>query len=287
MSNYVTTSPSASMQKINNIKNMAKSPAVLKRFEEVLGNSAKSFVASIVSTATSNPQLLDCDPNSIFASALVSATLNLSCVPTLGQSAIVPYKGKGQFQIMTRGLIQLAQRSGSYRTINCGSVYEDELVDEDILSGDITLQRLHGGYRDSGKYDKIIGYFAYFETISGFKKTEYWTKEEIISHARRFSKSFDNPNGVWAQNFDAMAEKTVLKSLLNHYGELSVDSKMVKALEEDQKVYSSFDEASYADNPDTPDREEKVEAVEEKKEEVKIEPVTEEQKMKDEFEFNF
>ena len=115
-----------------------------------------------------------------------------------------------------------------------------------MLTGEIEFQSIEGGYRDQGQEDKIIGYFAYIETVTGFKKTEFWTKDEVIHHRNKFAKS---QNGPWSTNFNAMARKTVLKSLLNHYGPMSVDSQLATAIEDDQKVYNSNGEGEYLDNP--------------------------------------
>ena len=247
---YYNAPAPAQKNPVQALKNMASSPAVQKRFADVLGDKAPAFIAGVVGAANTNRDLASADPNSVFASAMVAATLNLSCVPSLGQAALVPYKNNGvmyaQFQVMTRGLIQLAQRTGQYRNINAGDVYEDEFKGSDLLTGEVKFERVPGGFRDQGMEDKIIGYFAYIETITGFKKTEFWTKEEIIHHRNKFSKS---KNGPWSTNFNAMARKTVLKSLLNHYGPMSVDSQLATAIEDDQKVYNSNGEGEYLDNP--------------------------------------
>ena len=242
----------ATVQKnpVQALKNMASSPAVQKRFADVLGDKAPAFLAGVIGAVNTNKQLTAADPNSVLASAMVAATLNLSCVPSLGQAALVPYKNNGkmyaQFQVMTRGLIQLAQRTGQYRNINAGDVYEDEFLASDILTGEVQFKSVQGGFRDQGDEEKIIGYFAYIETVTGFKKTEYWTKEAVMHHRDKFAKS---QNGPWSTNFNAMARKTVLKSLLNHYGPMSVDSQLATAIEDDQKVYNSNGEGEYLDNP--------------------------------------
>lgn len=222
-------------------------PATQNRFREVLGDKAPAFIASVIGAVNGNPALQKADPVSVFGSAMIAATLNLSVVPTLGQAAIVPYKGNAQFQIMVRGLVQLAQRTGLYKTINAGEVYEDEYDGEDLLTGEVTFHRIHGGDRDNGRREHIVGYFAYFETTTGFKKTEYWTKEDVVNHGKRFSKSFNN--GPWKDNFDAMARKTVLKSLLTHYGPMSVDSALAQAISKDQTVIDKEGNESFADNP--------------------------------------
>lgn len=242
----------ATVQKnpVQALKNMASSPAVQKRFADVLGDKAPAFLAGVIGAVNTNKQLTAADPNSVLASAMVAATLNLSCVPSLGQAALVPYKNNGkmyaQFQVMTRGLIQLAQRTGQYRNINAGDVYEDEFLGSDLLTGEVQFKSVQGGFRDQGDEEKIVGYFAYIETVTGFKKTEYWTKEAVMHHRDKFAKS---QNGPWSTNFNAMARKTVLKSLLNHYGPMSVDSQLATAIEDDQKVYNANGEGEYLDNP--------------------------------------
>ncbi len=249
MNRFVNNNASATSKKdaVIAIKNFGNSPANLRRFQDVLGEKAPAFIASVLGAVNNNSALQKAEPSSVFGAAMIAATLNLSVVPTLGQAAIVPYGSNAQFQVMVRGLVQLAQRTGLYRNINAGEVYEDEYDGEDLLTGEVTFHRVNGGYRDNGQIEKIVGYFAFFETTTGFRKTEYWTKADIINHAQRYSKSFSN--GPWQTNFDAMARKTVLKSLLNHYGPMSVDSSLAQAVAKDQTVVHTDGTESYDDNP--------------------------------------
>ena len=134
-----TNTPSRHQNPVMAFKDVANSPAMQKRFAEVLGDAAPAFLAGVIGAVNTNKQLKEANPNSVLQSAMVAATLNLSCVPSLGQAALVPYKNNGvmyaQFQVMTRGLIQLAQRTGQYRNINAGEVYEDEYQGDDLLTG--------------------------------------------------------------------------------------------------------------------------------------------------------
>lgn len=251
-------------------KQYASSPAIQNRFKEVLGAKAPQFVASVISAVNSNEMLQKAEPASVFGSAMIAASLNLSVVGTLGQAAIVPYKEnkwnkdtgewetkiKAQFQIMVRGLVQLGMRSGQYQTINADVVYEDEYVSEDLLTGEVTLRTVRGGQRDNGEIDKIVGYFAYFKTTTGFQKTVYWTKERVMAHALRYTQSKEKKKdgsielkGAWATNFDGMARKTVLKNAINNYGPMSVDTQLAQAIIKDQLVTDENGESSYADNP--------------------------------------
>ena len=70
--------------------------------------------------------------------------------------------------------------------------------------------------------------------LNGFTKTEYWTKKQVEDHGRKYSKSFTSSVSPWQTDFDKMGQKTVLKSLLNTYGELT--QAMQIAVSADQAV---------------------------------------------------
>ncbi len=118
---------------------------------------------------------------------------------------------------LDKGYIQLCMRTGAYRYINADVVYEGELVKNDKLTGEIEIDP---SQRTS---DKKVGYFAFIETLNGFRKTLYMTVEEVTKHAQQYSKSYSSKNSVWATDFDAMALKTCLRLLLSKYGIMSVE----------------------------------------------------------------
>lgn len=103
-------------------------------------------------------------------------------------------------------------------------IFFNELKSRNKLTGEIDF----AGGKTS---DSITGYFAYIETINGFSKTLYMTKEQVTSHAKKYSASFSFANSAWQTNFDEMALKTVLRNLLSHYGFLSIE--MMGAIETD------------------------------------------------------
>ena len=265
---------------VDAIKQMASNPKMLARFQDVLGKKAPQFLASVVSAVSANPQLHKATPMSVMGAAMVAATLNLDINPSLGFSAIVPYDRnrkddngnwtkttEGQFQIMTKGFVQLAIRSGQYRNINVAEVYSDEFEGEDIITGEVIMHPVSDGYRSRGEDDKIVGYVAYLELVSGFRKTVYWSIEKILNHAKKFSKSFDSRTGQfrkgssWDTNFEAMCRKTVLKNALSSWGILSVE--MQRAVVTDQGVIDdvdNLDDVDYVDNPEKPEVEYRGEA---------------------------
>ncbi|MBC7340855.1 MAG: recombinase RecT [Clostridia bacterium] len=207
------------------LKRVLSTESVRAQFENALKENAGAFIASIIDLYGSDKYLQECEPAQVIMEALKAATLKLPINKQLGFAYIVPYKSKGQavpqFQIGYKGYIQLAMRTGQYRCLNAGVIYEGVKVERDILTGEV---------RFSGEptSQKPQGYFAYMELLNGFRKTVYMTHDEVLSHAKRYSKSFGSPGSAWQSNFEEMAMKTVIRKLLSHYGILSTD--MVAAL---------------------------------------------------------
>jgi recombination protein RecT len=225
------------------IKGYTENETVKKRFAEVLGDKASQFLASISSLVTSQVNFNGVDPNTIMSSAMVAATLDLPINPNLGFAYIIPYNSKNgkqaQFQIGYKGFLQLALRSGQFKTINATEVYEGEIIGLNRLTGELTLDQ------EKKKSDTIVGYAAYFRLVNGFEKTLYMTEDQITAHAEKFSKSYGSDNSIWKKDRHSMALKTVLKMLLSKYGILSVN--MQKAIEVDQAVINNDGNAEYVD----------------------------------------
>lgn len=213
---------------------------VKKRFEDILGKKAPGFISSVINVAKA-PGLIDADPNSIMASAVVAATLDLPIDPNLGFAYIVPYNDKNQgkiaqFQMGYKGFIQLAMRSGQYKTINATPVFENDLKKINRLTGEIEF------YDNPEPSTRIIGYVGYFRLINGFEKALYMTREQLEAHGKKYSQSYKSKkdwvvkSSLWTTDFDSMATKTVLKLLLSKYGPMSIE--MQTAIKTDQASFN-------------------------------------------------
>jgi recombination protein RecT len=222
---------------IQTVDALLHSDAVRKRFEDVLGKKAAGFMSSVIAVTNGSRALKDADPKTIIAAAAVAASLDLPINPSLGFAWIIPreIKDRGwvaQFQLGYKGTIQLALRSGQYKTIHVGVVYEGELEEQ------TARQRLTGElqFREGGRTsDKAMGYAAYFKLLNGAEMWDYMSEAEVIAHAQRFAgPSFKNPRSAWNTDPEAMKCKTVLDRLLSHYGILSVQ--MQKAQISDQGI---------------------------------------------------
>ena len=196
-----------------------------KLLQDSLKENAGAFAASILDLYNSDKYLQQCDPKQVFEECLKAVSLKLPINKQLGFAYVVAFKGIPQFQIGYKGLIQLCMRTGQYKHINAGEVYEGEYKGFNKLTGELDIS----GERTS---DKIVGYFAYMETLNGFSHSVYSTKEEVQKHAQKYSKSYNSSNSAWKTDFDKMAVKTVLRNLLSHYGYMSVE--MMNAMTAEQ-----------------------------------------------------
>ena len=180
------------------------------RFIDILGEKKGiAMCQNIILTAYSSAELQKVDPLSIIYSSLCAAVTDLSLDKSCGQSAIIPYKGQCQFQIMKNGYIELALRSNLLQTINETRIYEGE-IEVNKFTGDVTfLKQLNDGV--------YAGNLAFIRYKTGFEKFKYMSKEEIMEHAKKYSQSFRAKRGLWIDDFNVMAKKTVLKLLLKEF----------------------------------------------------------------------
>ena len=250
-----------------------RSGAVQERFENLLGKRAGEFTTSLMSAVNSNPVLQDCPPDTVVKAAIVAAGMNLPINPNLGFAYIIPYNNKkkekttlasgkvvwkesyqmeAQFQMGYKGFIQLAQRSNQFKRINASDVRYGEYQGIDRMSGEVKIN----WEEDDEKREKlkVVGYVGYFKLLNGFEKELYMSVEELTNHAKKYSQSFKKGYGLWVDQFDVMAKKTVLKLLISKYGALSTSLQEAiladqAAVEEDGYKYVDNDR-SVVDNSD-------------------------------------
>ena len=217
-----------------------------KLLQDSLKENAGAFAASILDLYNSDKYLQQCDPKQVFGECLKAVSLKLPINKQLGFAYVVAFKGIPQFQIGYKGLIQLCMRTGQYKHINAGEVYEGEYKGFNKLTGELDIS----GERTS---DKIVGYFAYMETLNGFSHSVYSTKEEVQKHAQKYSKSYNSSNSAWKTDFDKMAVKTVLRNLLSHYGYMSVEMMNAMTAEQPSETDTLSENADNTVNPEVID----------------------------------
>lgn len=234
----------------HNAKDFFAKPMVQEKLKELVGKNAPAFATSVLQIVNSNSMLVNADPQTIFSAACMAATLNLPINNNLGFAYIVPFKNnkenkiEAQFQLGYKGYIQLAQRSGQFSRIAATPVYNGQLISENPLLG----YEFDWSVKPSGD---PIGYVAFFKLINGFTAELYMSKEEVMKHANKYSQTAKKGYGVWKDQFEAMALKTVLKLLLSKQAPLSID--MQKAQMADQAIIRDVDkdEFEYIDHQES------------------------------------
>ena len=248
----------AKVEKKEGIAAFLAKEAVKANVESVVGvKDSQRFISSVVSAVQTNPGLAECTNQSILSAALLGHSLNLPQSPQIGMFYFVPYEDKkkgikeAQFQLSYRGMLQLAMRSGQYKTIHVTDIKQGELSSYNPIEDEYEF----APEIDINKRIKLptIGYYAFFELINGAKKGIYWSKEQMDAHAKKYSASYRNgySNSLWQSDFDAMAKKTMLRQLISKWGIMSVE--MERAYVGDQAVIREDGTPDYIDNiPDEP-----------------------------------
>lgn len=269
MTTEVTTNQKTPIVGVKALSNFLNSDSIKSKFAEVLGDKDKgiAFVTSILSVVNSNGQLANADQNSLYTAALMAATLDLPINPSIGHAFLVPFNTKQsdgsfkvmvQFQLSAKGLKQLAMRSGQFIKMNDSDVREGEIESVDRMTGDIKFSWIQDDKKRLSK--PIIGFISYFKLQNGFESNFYMTKEEVELHAKTYSQTYKRyGTGLWKDQFEKMASKTVIKLHLSKDAPLSTS--VQKALISDQAVIKNDNfisneetvdiETNYVDNEET------------------------------------
>jgi len=132
------------------IKKFMSSEGVTAKFTELLGKKAPGFITSVLQLCNHSKMLANCEPQKIYQAAAMAAMLDLPLNPNLGFAYIIPYNEKyedaqgrqlkrpvPQIQMGYKGIIQLCQRTGLFKTMNVTDVRDGEIKYHNRLTGDV------------------------------------------------------------------------------------------------------------------------------------------------------
>lgn len=204
----------------------------LKRYGEILGLRAHNFILSMLDFINADEKLKRCDQAELITAMQKIAILDLLPSKEFGMVNLLPFwsnkEGKYHATLVIgyKGLVNIAIRGGGVKYLNWGKVYDGgHLKRRNWLTGEIE-------FNDSfipTPQNRVIGYYAYYERMDGYKATLFSTVEEIAEHAvlygnfgkamptkaQLMEKAGKRGQGLgWLADFDKMAEKTVVRSLL-------------------------------------------------------------------------
>ena len=202
-----------------------------------------------------NDNLKDVATEDLMLQAIKAAAIGLPISKELGLAYVLPFNTKDKatntfkktaaLVISVKGIKARLLATGLVLALNSGEVYEGELNNVDRMTGNFDLT----GERKS---DNIIGFFAYIKLKGGFEKKLFKSSIELEQHALKYSKEFEWVNGrktdkkklstFWVNEPLKMAEKTVVKMLLNSVPILSSNKSIKEVLDDDTEFYQGYDE---------------------------------------------
>ena len=162
---------------LNPVQNYIRENNIHKSLKSLMGERSSQFMVSINNAFET--YLEKCNPETVVKAAMTAAALNLPIDKNLGFAYLIPYGNNCNFQIGYKGLIQLAQRTGQYKSINAIPIYENQFKSFNPLTEELELC-----FDEEPDYKKKpVGFCAYFKLLNGFEKTVYWNYEKCVSHA--------------------------------------------------------------------------------------------------------
>ena len=170
------------------------------------------FKSYAVMAIAENENLQRCSPASLMKAICTSAYLGLEVNSPLQLAHLVPYGQTCQFLIDWRGLVHLAKNKGNVLKVYAYPVYEKDSF-EMTLGLDPDIKHAPA----LGERGEFIGVYAVCKLQDKEFDFEYMSKEQI-EKIRKAAKS----KNVWADHFEEMARKTVIKRLMKRQS-LSAD----------------------------------------------------------------
>ena len=212
----------------------ALAPEIKNALPEVM--KPERFTRMALSTLNNNPKLRECSQITFLAAMMNAAQLGLEPNTPLGQAYLIPYRNHGkmecQFQLGYKGLIDLVYRNPNIQTVQAQCVYENDEFDYEL---GLEPKLVHKpALTDRGK---LILVYALWKAENGGYGFEVMSKDDIDTHARKYSQSYSSTSSPWKSNYEEMAKKTVIKKCLK-YAPLRSD--MLRAVSTDETIKSSI-----------------------------------------------
>lgn len=211
------------------------------------------FSRMATTAVTLNPDLGACTPASFIGAMLQAAALGLEPNTPLGQAYLIPYNRKdkntgawikeAQFQIGYRGLIELAHRSGEFKSIEAHVVYEN-----DDFEYELGLEPKLKHKPAMANRGDIVWVYAVYKLQSGGYGFEVMSKADIDEHRKKYSKA--RTSSPWDTAWEGMAKKTVIKQALKY---APLKSEFIKAMTNDDVTLNFKEELADTDEFVIPD----------------------------------
>jgi recombination protein RecT len=191
------------------------------------------FLRAALTALNTVPKLAECTQHSVLAGLMQAAQLGLEVADVRGQAYLIPRWNsrmgcnEATFQLGYRGMIDLAARSGI--TVDVDEICANDAYDFQRGTKPYLMHKPTLGDRGD-----TLAYYA-VATFSDGRPPSFviMGKAEVEKHRDQFASSKRKDGGIygpWVDHFDAMARKTVIRSLLN-YLPVSVELREAAAID--------------------------------------------------------
>ena len=172
--------------------------------------TAKRYISACLTAIAVTPKLQQCNINSVLKAMMESARYGLEPNSPLSEAALIPFGNNVQFLIEYRGLMKLAWNTGMLKTLDFDKVCEnDHFVYKKTTKG-IEFEHTPNLLQDRGL---PYAYYALAELKNGGVAFQVMSKDDVVKHAKQFSRAYSTKTSPWQTDFDAMAYKTVIRQL--------------------------------------------------------------------------
>lgn len=196
--------------------------------------SIEKFYAAATTAAVMNPSIQTCDPGSVLTALMKCAADGL--VPDGREAALVPYNSKqglkAQYLPMVFGVIKQLRNSSEVVSVWSQVVYEGEELTVYVEDGE---QKFDHRFDPLRRGSQIVGAYAVAKLKDGTVEFEPMGLDGIEKRRRSSSnQKGDAPTGIWAQWYEEMARKTVIKALAKRLPISSDDLRRVQEIDEQE-----------------------------------------------------
>lgn len=221
---------------VNQLETIVDAAKMVRQFAaRIVGEErATEFATHVSIMAKQDPKIAQCDPVSILKGMM--ACVRLDMMPNTPEQyvALIPYGRELQFQVMYRGLTQLAYNSGIVNKIDAQLVFpEDEWnIEEGTERKLVHKWTVESLTRDRTKADEALFVYSTAVMNTGEKAFQIMTQSEIKQIKDQAVKATGNET-PWSKWQAEQYKKTVVKRFAKLLPKSSTDNRLAYALQLD------------------------------------------------------
>lgn len=196
---------------------------LLDKMKPQIANALPKFITPekmirvAITAISKTPKLLQCEQTSLLGAIITSSQLGLMPDGVLGEAYLIPFNNRKkkimevQFMIGYRGYVALALRSGQVKSIQARCVRKD-----DDFAYEFGLEpKLTHVPKNSGS--EITHFYAVIQLMTGGTLFEVLSCAEvnfIRDKSQGYKYAEEKENTIWAQHYEEMGKKTVIRRLI-------------------------------------------------------------------------